>query len=127
MPRHKYKRITQDELCEEVSQIANVSLDDVKYLLGVFVKQIKDDLCKAVDGLDVWVKVTDDIAFKAVYKPEKTYQRYGEEYAAKESIVPTLEYSDYEKEALAKNYEQVRFYERLYREHEEKLKAATDA
>lgn len=115
MPRHKYRRIDQHELCQLVSDSANVSVDDVEMILKTLIMHIKDNLCMATKTTDSWVKVTDDIAFKAVYSPAK--RRYGK-CIVEESIIPSLEISELEEQVLSEEYKRTQLYAKLIEESE---------
>ena len=116
MARKKYRRVDQHELCRLVSNSVNVSQEDVEMILKALVVHIKDNLCMATETTDSWVKVTDDIAFKAEYVPEKKYKGH----VTPETIVPSLRISDLEEQILADEYKRTQLYARILEESEQK-------
>jgi len=103
--RKRVIKITPDELCSKVSENTNISKKDVAYVLDALIVQIQDLLCEAEADTNVWVKVSSDIAFKGVYSPAGK--------GGRESVIPTLQMSDYGKYSLEDNYYSTQFYKSL--------------
>lgn len=111
----KIIKIKPDELCTRVSERLNLSKDDVRYVLDGLIEQISDMLCEAREGVNSWVKISDDIAFKAMYRPAD------EAKGKQETVKITLEMSDYGLHTLEENYKTTQFYRRLMEKYENKV------